>query len=274
MKDKIFVGIDIGSSTAKSVVIDEKGKILSHVVKKTGINMKDIAQDVYEQSLRSINRSTDPNYIVATGYGRKNVKFATTDITEITCTAKGAHFYFPYQSTIIDIGGQDNKVIFVAENGIIREFKLNRKCAAGTGAFLEEICWRLDIPIGQMQSIARKSDTMNALSSYCSVFASTEILERIRQGEKIEDLLLSAYNSIIRRVFDMGQLENPVILSGGVIQYHPIIEEILISKYNFKTLKPEFPQILPAFGAALIAKEKYSKNNIIPKKSEINVVLK
>ncbi|MHA2100237.1 MAG: acyl-CoA dehydratase activase, partial [Candidatus Kariarchaeaceae archaeon] len=159
MTDEIFVGIDVGSSTAKSVVIDATGKILSYMVKKTGVNMKNIAQDVYEQSLESLNLSKPPNFIVSTGYGRKNVSFADTDITEITCTAKGAHFYFPKQATIVDIGGQDNKVIFIGENGIIREFKLNRKCAAGTGAFLEEICWRLDIPIEEMQSIARKSNT-------------------------------------------------------------------------------------------------------------------
>ncbi|OLS23828.1 MAG: R-phenyllactate dehydratase activator [Candidatus Heimdallarchaeota archaeon LC_3] len=274
MDSNYFAGIDIGSSTAKAVIINDKNEIINYIVEKTGTKMQDIALSVYNQCKNSDIVKKEPSYVVSTGYGRKNVEFADTDITEITCSAKGSFYYFPQKSTIIDIGGQDNKVIFINGKGIIREFKLNRKCAAGTGAFLEEICWRLDIPIEKMQIIAQKGKSVKSLNSYCSVFASTEILERIRNGEKIEDMLISAYYSIIRRIFDMAQLESPVVLSGGVVQYHIIIENILKEKYGLQTLRPEIPQILPAFGAALIAKEKYLKNGISEKKTEINVAIK
>ncbi|MFW9929077.1 MAG: acyl-CoA dehydratase activase [Candidatus Thorarchaeota archaeon] len=274
MSGKFFAGIDIGSSTAKSVIINDNCEIISYTVKKTGVKMQDIALDVYNKSLENEAVNEKPCYIVATGYGRKNVKFANTDVTEITCTAKGAFNKFPVKSTIIDMGGQDNKVIFINEKGIIREFKLNRKCAAGTGAFLEEICWRLDIPIEDMQTLAMKGVSVKSLNSYCSVFASTEVLERIRNGEKIEDMLISAYYSIIRRIFDMAQLESPVVISGGVVQYHLIIEKILKEKYGLKILRPEIPQILPAYGAALIAREKYTKNPDEKQKSEINIIIK
>ena len=273
MNSNYFAGIDIGSSTAKAVIINDENKIVNFIVEKTGTKMQDIALNVYNQCKDNDSVKEEPLYIVSTGYGRKNVEFANTDITEITCTAKGAYYYFPQKSTIIDIGGQDNKVIFINNKGIIREFKLNRKCAAGTGAFLEEICWRLDIPIEQMQILAQKGVSIKSLNSYCSVFASTEVLERIRNGENIEDMLISAYYSIIRRIFDMAQLESPVVLSGGVVQYHNIIENILRDKYSLEILKPTTPQILPAFGAALIAKEKYLKTGKIEKKPEINITI-
>ncbi|MHA2366192.1 MAG: acyl-CoA dehydratase activase [Candidatus Hodarchaeales archaeon] len=249
MTVQTFIGIDIGSSTSKAVVINFKGNILSYVEDKN-------------------------SYIMSTGYGRRNVPFTDENITEITSTARGAFEFFPGESTIVDIGGQDNKVILLSKDGSVRHFKLNRKCSAGTGAFLEEIAWKLDLTVENMDSIARNGNSTNPLNSFCSVFASTEVLERIRQGESLENMLMSAYHSIVRRIFDMTQIKSPVIMSGGAIQYHPIIGEVLKSKFKLEVFIPPNPQILPAFGAALLAKDHYlKKKSQSENKDSINISL-
>ncbi len=119
------------------------------------------------------------------------MSFADSVITEISAHAKGAYHYFPKKITIIDIGGQDTKIIKIDSKGKILGFKMNRKCAAGTGSFLEEIAYKLNIQLNEMNKLASKSDKETSLSSFCTVFASTEILTRIKEGEKVEDMVRS-----------------------------------------------------------------------------------
>ena len=273
MNNKTFVGIDIGSYATKAVVIDSSGSILGKAVHKTGIHMTSMAEDVFHEAITNANSEDEPIFVVSTGYGRKNIPFANIDITEITCTARAVYQIFPGRSTAVDIGGQDNKVIFLAENGSIREFKLNRKCAAGTGAFLDEIAWKLEVSPEEMESKARRGEMHKPLNSYCSVFASTEVLEQIRQGETLENMLISVYHSIVRRIIDMAKMEGPLVMSGGTIQYHPIIGEILRDSYKFNVVVPENPQILPAFGAAILARDLYLKNAKEDQRPPLNVVI-
>lgn len=267
MANNYFAGIDIGSSTSKAVIIDDQGQILNSFVKKTGIQIKERATEVFQAALEK-TPSTKVKFIVSTGYGRRMVDFASKNITEITCTARGAFEIFPIASTTVDIGGQDNKVIHVGKDGSVQQFKLNRKCAAGTGSFLEEIAWKLDITLGEFETLARNGTLKHVLNSYCSVFAATEILEQIRQGEKLENLILGAYYSITKRIFDMGLIRSPIVVSGGTIQYNKIIVDILREK-GYEVKVPSQPQILPAFGAALLAKDFYFKKNSL----ENNIVI-
>ena len=268
MENIYFAGIDIGSSTSKAVIIDDKSQIINSAVFKTGIDMKTISTTVYEKALDGIKKE-DVKYIVSTGYGRRIVPFASKNITEITCTARGAFEIFPVSSTVVDIGGQDNKVINVGKEGAIQQFQLNRKCAAGTGAFLEEIAWKLDIELSSMSELAKKGSLHKVLNSYCSVFAATEILEQIRQGESLENMILGAYHSITKRIFDMGYISSPIIVSGGAIQYNQIIVEILREK-GYEVKIPPTPQILPAYGAALMAHDLYNKRQSIQSDLLIN----
>ena len=271
MEKNYFAGIDIGSSTSKAVIIDSENNIVSSIVKKTGIDMVAIASEVIN-FVKEDSQINDLTYTISTGYGRKIVDFADNNVTEISCTARGAYELYkdiaPF--SIVDIGGQDNKIILVNSKGIIETFKMNRKCSAGTGAFLEEIAWKLDIDVKKMNNLAQnviseintKEELAKPLNSFCSVFASTEILEKIRQGEPLENMLLSSYHSIVRRLFDMAIINKitPIVMSGGVIQYHPIIQKILEIGYNFKVVTTSKPQIIPAFGAALVAKDKFTKD--------------
>ncbi len=181
----VFVGVDVGASRAKAVVLGPNKNLLGYSVEKSGTDFTLVADRCLAASLEmaGVSRNQMVN-AVSTGYGRKNVSFAKADKTEIGCHSRGCFLYFPKPITIIDIGGQDNKIIKLDEKGRRINFKMNRKCAAGTGAFLEEMSLRLNIPIEEMDALARQSREMVKLGSFCTVFSATEVLENIRQGEK------------------------------------------------------------------------------------------
>ena len=155
--------------------------------------------------------------------------------------------------TIIDIGGQDNKIIKLDKDGHRLNFKMNRKCAAGTGAFLEEMSMRLDIPLEEMDGLARKSKNMVELGSYCTVFSATEVLENIRHGKNINDIVKGVFFSVIRRVLEMDALTENVVMTGGVVAHNPYLVKMAEEMISRKILVPEHPQLTGAIGAALYA---------------------
>ena len=188
---------------------------------------------------------------------------AKKTVTEIACHAKGAIFiYGPNVRTVIDIGGQDNKVIKIDERGRRIDFKMNRKCAAGTGAFIEEIAYKMNIPLERLDSLARKAKRRFKIGSYCTVFASTEILSHIRRGVALEELVRGIFESVVDRIMEMDQIEGKVLMSGGVVQYFPIVAEILEKRINGKVIVPPRPQLTGAFGAALFAKELEGESSV------------
>ena len=254
-----FVGIDVGTSYVKSVLIDIHKEILSSFVKRTGMSIENSSKHSFQKVISDAGISaTAIKSITATGYGKSKVFFANNYKTEISCHAKGAYHYFPKKITIIDIGGQDTKVIKLDERGKIMRFKMNRKCAAGTGAFIEEIAYRLDIPLKDLNDLAAKSTSNVPLASFCTVFAKTEILTRIKDGEKVEDLIRSAFGSVIKRIIEMTEIEGTVVITGGVIAHNNIIGEILKTELNADILIPPYPQFIGAIGAALYGLEGYN----------------
>ena len=258
--DIFFVGIDVGTSYVKSVVINNNKEVISSFVKRTGISIEESSKIVFEKviSKASLSRS-EIKHILATGFGKNKISLADTTKTEIICHAKGAFHYFPRKITVIDIGGQDTKVIKLDDKGKIIRFKMNRKCSAGTGVFIEEIANRLDIPLVEMNRLASKSTKNVPLGSFCTVFAKTEILTRIKEGEKAEDLVKSAFESVIRRVIEMTELEGTIVVNGGVIAHNSIIGEILKRELGADILIPPYPQFVGAMGAALFAMEAHNK---------------
>ena len=260
MTNKIyFAGIDVGTSYIKVVVIDKNNKIIGSFTDRTRADLKKSINNVFNKAISSSNIAKDNiKHITATGFGRGNVEFANSVITEISSHAKGAYHYFPKDIIIIDIGGQDTKIIKTDAKGKIQGFKMNRKCAAGTGSFLEEIANKLDIPMNEMNKLAAKSDKETALSSFCTVFASTEIITRIKEGERIEDMVKSAFESVVRRVIEMDTLVGKVVITGGVVAYNDIIMKILAKQVGKEISTPPNPQLSGAIGAALFAKEEYN----------------
>jgi predicted CoA-substrate-specific enzyme activase len=191
---------------------------------------------------------------VATGFGR-DVIGADGVRTEISCHAKGAFRHFPREITVIDIGGQDNKVIRVSPHGKHLSFKMNRKCAAGTGAFLEEVALKMDIPLKDFTGLSRKSTKKLPIGAFCTVFTSTEVLSLIRKGEKKEDIVRGLLASVAARIMEMEPISGTVVLTGGVIAFNPGLKDVFEQDFGLKVEIPPDPQFCGALGAALYALE-------------------
>lgn len=262
MNKALFAGVDIGSSFTKVVLIDDAGEICGNCVRRSGTDFNRSADLCLGDSLRQADaESGDIKYCISTGYGRKNVSLADETRTEIGCHGRGCYNAFPDQITIIDIGGQDNKVISLDCNGNRLSFKMNRKCAAGTGAFLEEMSGRLDVPISEFNSLARESDATVTINSFCTVFAGTEVLEYIRDGKKVQDIVKGLFVSVVKRVVEMDNLAGKIVMTGGVVAHNPEIVKIASELIRSEISVPPMPQMTGALGAALFAREEYSKIN-------------
>ena len=256
MSESIFVGIDVGASRTKVAILDPDKKLIGHAIRKSGMDFTATASVCLESAL-NMAETGEKNIVkvVSTGYGRRNVSFTRETRTEIGCHAKGCYHYFPMALTIIDIGGQDNKIIKLDKEGRRSSFKMNRKCAAGTGAFLEEMSQRLDIPLEDMDGLARQSKEMVQLGSYCTVFTATEVLEKIREGKKVPDIVKGLFLSVIKRVMEMDSFTEKVVMTGGVVAHNTFMVKMVEDIIGKEILIPEYPQLTGAVGAALIAME-------------------
>jgi predicted CoA-substrate-specific enzyme activase len=225
-------------------------------LKKSGTDFSATADWCLETALKMARAARDDmRGAVSTGYGRKNVSYALGHRTEIGCHAKGCYHYFHDAVSIIDIGGQDNKIIKIDANGQRTGFKMNRKCAAGTGAFLEEMATRLDIPLADMDPLAQSSQDMIKLGSFCTVFSATEVLENIRKGKKVADIVKGVFYSMIKRVLEMDALSQHVAMTGGVVAHNPFLIKMTEDIIGRPIWVPEHPQLTGAVGAALYALE-------------------
>ena len=254
-KDKaIYTGVDIGASHTKVALLDADKNLIGHSVEKSGTDFAKTAEKCLGIALKMADATRDQiRNTISTGYGRKNVAFSKGTKTEISCHGRGCFQSFPMAITIIDIGGQDNKVIKLDAQGRRISFKMNRKCAAGTGAFLEEMSMRLNIPITDMDGLARQSTDMVELGSYCTVFSATEVLEKIKQGKKVQDIVKGLFFSVIKRIMEMDTLTDTVVMTGGVVAFNPYIISMVQDISGLKILVPEHPQLTGAIGAALFA---------------------
>lgn len=256
MSNGFYCGLDLGSSRAKLVLIDKDKNILGQTIVRSGSNFNTTANNALSKVLSENNLyKNDLIATVSCGYGRENVEYANAHKTELGCHAKGSFHYFPFAINVIDIGGQDNKIIKIDEEGKRRSFKMNRKCAAGTGAFIEEMAMRLDLNISDLNNIAKTAQNTVTIGSYCTVFSATEVLEHIRHGKKVEDLVKGIFASVIKRIIEMDSFEDRIVMSGGVVQHNPLIAELMSKEIGKEVLTAEYPQLSGAMGAALYALE-------------------
>ncbi len=252
----VFGGIDVGSSTTKAVLLDGQGEVQGFSVIASKTDFKQAARECFELALDNGRVSLNQvRAVFSTGYGRDNVEFAVDTKTEISCHGRGCYHYFPRELSIIDVGGQDNKIIHLRADGRRRGFKMNRKCAAGTGAFLEEMSTRLHIPLGDMNGFAAQATGLVELGSFCTVFAATEVLNHIRNNKKVPDIVKGIYLSMIKRVLEMDTLLASVAMTGGVVAHNPYFVKMTEELIGTPVLVPRYPQLAGALGAALYAKE-------------------
>ena len=254
---KIYIGTDVGSSRTKVVVLNTERQLLGHAIEKSGTDFTLTATRCFDSALAMANADRK-NVVrsISTGYGRKNVDFADDSRTEIGCHGKGCYHYFPQAISIIDIGGQDNKIVKLNGDGRRSGFKMNRKCAAGTGAFLEEMSARLDIDLSDMNALAEQSVEMVKLGSFCTVFSATEVLENIRRGKKVTDIVKGVFFSMVKRVLEMDSLTDDIVMTGGVVAHNPYLVTMTEEIVKRSILVPEHPQLTGAIGAAMYAMER------------------
>ncbi len=253
---KRYVGVDSGSWNTKAVVIDDEGRVLARAVVRSGADLAGAAEQALALALSRAPRGrSDVDAIWATGFGRQTVAFANGSRTELDCHGRGVAFYVKGPLLVIDIGGQDAKVIRLDANGQRVAHRMNRKCAAGTGSFLDEIALRLGVGIETMDELASRSTKALELSSFCTVFAGTELLTLIRAGHRPADLAMAAYRSLVKRLVAMDVLQGHVVATGGVVAYHPTVARLLGEEMHTEVLVPPHPQEMGAFGAALAARD-------------------
>lgn len=250
------LGVDSGSLTAKAVIMDEHRQIVSHSVVQLGFVSEKAVNLAIENTMASAGlKLCNMAYIVSTGYGRRRLSFESKPVTEISCHAKGANYLFPDIKTVIDIGGQDSKVISVDKSGNTINFAMNDKCAAGTGQFLEVMSRAMGIEFKEMGELSLQSQTELTISSMCTVFAESEVISLVAQRHKEEDIIAAIYRSIAGRIVGLvGRvgLRQPVIMTGGVAQNIGVVRAIE-KELNVSILVPSEPQIVGAIGAALFA---------------------
>ena len=257
-----FAGVDIGSTMTKVVITDAADNILSSVKGPTGPEHRQLANEVMKTALGQARLKLDDiSYIVATGYGRVNVPFADEQITELSCHARGVSSLFPGVRTAIDIGGQDAKCMKI-RNGKLVDFVMNDKCAAGTGRFLEVTAATLGIKLDDLGPLSLKSTKKIEISNVCTIFAQQEIVARLSEGEKIEDIIAGLHYGVASRVAILARrlkVEPDVVLTGGVAKNVGVVsamKEIL----GREILVPDEPLLTGALGAAILAREKFDKS--------------
>ena len=256
MSSAVYVGIDSGSWNTKAAVIDGEARVLATAVARSGADLTAAAERVFADAIgKAACETTDVTAIWATGFGRNSVSFAHGSRTELDCHGRGAAFYVPGPLVVIDIGGQDAKVIRLDAAGQRLAHRMNRKCAAGTGSFLDEIALRLGIDTEALDALAEQASEPLELSSFCTVFAGTELLTLIRAGKRPADLALAAYASLVKRVIAMDVFQGRIVATGGVVAHHPKMVELLASQLRCEVIVPPHPQEMGAFGAALAARD-------------------
>ncbi|MBO8138512.1 MAG: 2-hydroxyglutaryl-CoA dehydratase [Desulfotomaculum sp.] len=249
----ITAGIDVGSTAAKAVLLRDR-EILGWAVQPTGWSPKEAGKNVFQEAVKSAGVSAGQiEKVVGTGYGRVSLDFLDKAVTEISCHAMGAHFYYPNNEVIIDIGGQDSKVILKNDRGKVVNFLMNDKCAAGTGRFLQVTINSLGLELDQLDKLPA-AEPAN-INSMCTVFAESEVISLLAGGTAKESIVAGLLKSIAKRVSTMASSmhkKSDITFTGGVAQ-NRLLREMLGRELKAGVVVPPNPQIIGALGAALIA---------------------
>jgi predicted CoA-substrate-specific enzyme activase len=250
------LGIDVGSTTIKIVGLDAAGEMIWHMLEQAEPRVEHQIEQFLAQAKEEAS-SLNVIPLVSTGYGRKLVKQANRQVTEITCHARGIFPEFPRAGTLVDIGGQDSKVISISSTGKVVDFMMNDKCAAGTGRFLENTSNRLGVPLERMGDEALSVSEEYPISSTCTVFAESEIISLLANGISVAAILRGLHRSLVKRIVAMIRtvgIISPIMFSGGVVK-NPAITQLLEEETGEDVVMPKHPQLMGAYGAALIALE-------------------
>ncbi len=252
----ICAGIDVGSRSTKVVLFDsERRQIVGTEIADQAIEQDRLARRLFQRACQGAGvEGAAIGRIVATGYGRNVLGFATSTVTEITCHAIGVRYLAPQAQTIIEIGGQDSKAIVLEGDGRVRDFAMNDRCAAGSGRFLEVVATRLGVGLAALGELSRESRKPSVISSVCVVFAETEIIGLLAEGVAPADIAAGVQNAIAQRVAALSarMIAEPVCFTGGVALQAGMVRA-LETALGRRVQLPSLPQYTGALGAAILA---------------------
>ena len=268
----LTAGIDVGSTYTKALLLDVRERIVGRSVLKTGFKLAEAARHAYEAALADAGaRESDVAYTVATGYGRYQVDFSNVHVTDLTAAARGATLLFPATRTILDVGGQTMKATRIDERAKVRSFRLNDKCAAGTGAFLEKTAHYMGYSTKDIGPLAVMSRSPAAISGVCAVFAESEVINHLSQGTSPSDIMQGAILSLVDRSIQLMrrvQLEPEYTLVGGILRFESmgqLLRERLGAAANLPA--PDLVQMIGALGAARLGRQRLRQIDTCPSPS-------
>ncbi|WP_051194460.1 acyl-CoA dehydratase activase [Nocardia jiangxiensis] len=253
-----FLGVDLGSTTAKAAIVDENAALVASSVVQMGAVSRQGMRRAIDAALRHAGlRPEEITRIVGTGYGRRLVPDVDRTFTEITCHARGVVEWQPDVGLIVDIGGQDSKAITIDDLGLVDEFAMNDRCASGTGRFFEVLARALECEVDEIGGLALRGTADLEVSSMCATFAETEIVSLVAEGADPADIAASVHRAVTARILGLVALvgkRTPVVLTGGVAK-NPAAIEFLAQALDTPVIVPRDPQVTGAFGAALLARD-------------------
>jgi predicted CoA-substrate-specific enzyme activase len=260
----VTAGIDVGSTYTKAVLLDSDRNILAQVLRPTGFKLTSVARQTFEECLTAAKLTPDAiDYVIATGIGRHQVDFKNIHVTDLTASARGAAFLFPKTRTVLDIGGQTMKASRIDEQAMVRSFRLNDKCAAGTGAFLEKTARYMGYSIQEIGPLLVTSKEPVPISGVCAVFAESEVINHLSLGTPPADIMQGAIESLVGRSVQLMRrvkAEPEYTLIGGILRFDTMAREVrkqLQAEVNVPDA--EQVQFVAALGAAILAHKRLQK---------------
>ncbi len=257
-------GIDIGSTYTKAIILREGSEIVGRALKNTGFKLAEVSRQVYQNALADAGlNEADVSYLVATGFGRHMATFADTQVTDLTASARGSTFLFPNTRTILDVGGQTMKATRLDDASKVKSFRLNDKCAAGTGAFLEKTARYMGYGTAEIGPLLATSKQPVAISGVCAVFAESEVINQLSLGSAPADIMLGAIVSLVDRSVQLMkrvQMEPEFTLIGGILRYETMARVVREHLKTGVNVPPEdLVQLVGALGAAVLGHRRLQK---------------
>lgn len=262
---RIAAGVDVGSTQTKAVLLSDNDglQITARALVDTGANVRKAAEHAFHEACKLAGiHASDVGFVVGTGYGRYNISFGHTQMTEITCHARGAHHVFPGTRTVIDMGGQDSKAIAVGADGEVLDFVMNDKCAAGTGRFLANAADVMAISLDEVGPLSLRGTKPVKITTVCTVFVESDILSYLSQGKKGEDILAGVHLAIARRTMSLARrvpLDPEITMTGGVARNIGMVKALEAVLGQPLQISPD-AHFMGAIGAALFALEKLDQS--------------
>lgn len=261
---KYFAGLDVGSTYAKAALITADGELAAVGIRQTGFRLEEATQEALDDALTEVGATMDDiGYLASTGYGRNRIPFRDVQATDLTSQSWGTRFFFPGTMTVLDVGGQTMKALRLDEAGQVRSFRLNDKCAAGTGAFLEKTARYLGYGIQEIGPLVEFAKAPVTISGVCAVFAESEVINHVSNGAQPADIMHGAMESLIERsvrLMKRVQMEPEFTLVGGIMRFPTMVRIMREHLGDEVNVPPEhLVQFTGAIGAAVLAKRRKEK---------------